>query len=157
MIWFLQMNLLNIDRTFSCQREYIDHTLLLYLQLCCQMIVLSDSPRCSGPFCSTYQSRARSYLITLLPVCKHPTRKLVSSLPVRAPVCHAGTGGRTQTGLPQISTFQFQVSSRVRLYNIISYASLAALSAAPGLPSFLLTLDRSCFILSILELSVSML
>ena len=40
-------------------------------------------------FCSTYQSRARSYLITLLPVCKQP--------------------------ISQISTFQFQVSSRNRL------------------------------------------
>ena len=71
MIWFLQMNLLNIDRTFFCQREYGDHILPLYLQLCYQMIVLPDSPRCSEPFCSTYQSRARPYLITLPPVCIH--------------------------------------------------------------------------------------
>ena len=81
MIWFLQMNLLNINRTFSCQREYTDHTLPLYLRLCCRTIVLSDSPRCSEPFCFTYQSRAIPYLITLPPVCIHPTRKLVSSLP----------------------------------------------------------------------------
>ena len=81
MIWFFQMNLLNIDKTFSCRQEYTDHTLLLYLQLGCQMIVLSDSLRCSEPFWSTCQSRTRSYLITLPPVCKHPTRKLVSPLP----------------------------------------------------------------------------
>jgi len=54
---------------------------LLYLQLCCQMIVLSDSLWCSEPFWSTCQSRTRPYPITLLPVCKHPTRKLVSSQP----------------------------------------------------------------------------
>ena len=55
-----------------------------------RMIVLSDSPQCSEPFCSTYQSHVRPYLITLLPVCKHPTRKLASSFP----------------------NFQFQISSR---------------------------------------------
>ena len=81
MIWFLQVNLLNIDKTFSCQREYTGHTPPLYLRLCCRMIVLSDSPQCSEPFCSTYQSRARPYLITLPPVCRHPARKLVSCLP----------------------------------------------------------------------------
>jgi hypothetical protein len=69
------------DKTFSCQREDTDHTLPLYLQRCCRMIVLSDNPWCSEPFCSTYQSRARPYLITLLPVCRHPTPKLVASLP----------------------------------------------------------------------------
>jgi len=43
MIGFLQVNRLNIDKTFSCQREYTDHTLPQYLQLGCRMIVLSDS------------------------------------------------------------------------------------------------------------------
>ena len=99
MIWFIQMNLLNIDRPLSCQWEYTDHTdhtLRQYLQLRgCQMIVLSDSPRCFEPFCSTYQSCAGSYLITLFPVCKHPTRKFVLSFPK--------------------FYFQFQVSSRKQL------------------------------------------
>ena len=46
------------------------------------MIVLSDGPRCSEP----YQSYAEPYLTTLLPVPKHPTRKLVSSPPNFRPV-----------------------------------------------------------------------
>ena len=80
MICFLQVNLLNIDKTSLSAGVYRPY-LPPYLQLCCRMIVLSDSTRCSEPFCSTYQSRSRPYLITLLPVCRHPTRKLVSSLP----------------------------------------------------------------------------
>jgi hypothetical protein len=107
MLWFLQMNLLNIDKTFSCQQEYTDHTLLLYLQLCCQMIVLSDSLWCSEPFWSTCQSRTKPYPITLLPACKHPTRKLVSSLPVRTRTCLRASHRQAQTGLPN---FYFPIS-----------------------------------------------
>jgi hypothetical protein len=107
MLWFLQMNLVNIDKTFSCQQDYTYHIPLLYLKLCCQMIVLSDSLWCSEPFYSTCQSRSRPYLITLPPACKHPTRKLVLSLPVHTRTCLRASHRQAQTGLPN---FYFPIS-----------------------------------------------
>jgi len=77
------------------------------LRLGCQIIVLSDSPLCSEPFCSTYQSRAEPYLITLLPVCIHPgyprqdSSRLCLGLAPRSQ-------GRSLGHLFRISTFQFQ-------------------------------------------------
>jgi len=135
MLWFLQMNLLNIDKTFSCQQEYIDHTLLLYLQLGCQMIVLSDSLRCSEPFWSTCQSPTRPYLITLLPACKHPTRKLFHPcLRVPAPVCVHRTGRRRQVS--RISIFQFPRLAGSSTPRSGIYASLRQFSSRERLRNF---------------------
>jgi hypothetical protein len=118
MIWFLQMTLLNIIRTFSCQRDYTGHTLPLCWQLCCQKIVLSDSQRCFELFCSTYQSRSRPYLIMPRPVCIHPTRKLVSSPPKFL-----------------LSNFKFQAVTGYQFYRGITSTSLPSSSPSVFIPT----------------------
>jgi len=76
----LLMNVFNLGPSFSTIALYSvafdsDKTFLL------MNFRNHDLVSSSEPFYFTYQSRARPYLITLLPVCRHPTRKLVSSLP----------------------------------------------------------------------------